>query len=281
MLNIKDIQSCDDVNSALAYLSTHPAAKPLAAGTDIIPAVRDHLISDVELLDLHKLEDLDYIKYENHSIKIGAMTTHDTISNAPLIKQYIPALSHACGQIGSAQIRRRATIGGNICHASPAADSVPVLVAAGSSVTYRTVNESKTLLLEEFLVGPRRTQLPAGALLKEISIPIPEGGWIGDYYKVGGRTALTIAITSVAVLYGFGEWRVAYGSMSAHVERTRNVEEHLTQNNVTKESIRETVDKNLSPISDIRASAQYRSIAAGNLTWLGWHKIYEKGLTTQ
>lgn len=279
MLNIKEIHSCDTLNEALTFLHTHPEVKPIAAGTDVIPAVRDHLTENPVLLDLHKLQELNYIKFEDGFVKIGVMTTHDTLSNSPLIRQYIPALARACGQIGSAQIRRRATIGGNICHASPAADSVPVLVAAGASVTYRSKDTSHTLLLEEFLTGPRRTRLPAGALLTEISVPIPEGGWIGDYYKVGGRTALTIAITSAAVLYGLGEWRVAYGSMSAHVERSRDVEEHLSKDNVTRESISQVVSQSLSPISDVRASAAYRSIAAGNLTWLGWHEIYEKGLT--
>lgn len=276
MLSIEKVYSCTNVQEALDFLSEDEKAIPLAAGTDIVPMLRDGISRNARLVDIHDVKELDYIVLEDGLLRIGAMTTHQTIARNEIIKKTLPALAYACGQVGSAQIRRRATIGGNICHASPAGDTLPVLIAADACAVIKTKDYTKTMLLESFITAPRKTQIPRGGLLQEVSILIPEGGWKGNFYKVGGRSALTISTASVAVLGDAERIHVAYGSMSARVQRIHIIEEFLENNrHAGKEVIKSIVKGCLSPISDIRASKEYRLEVASNLTWLGYHELQD------
>jgi CO/xanthine dehydrogenase FAD-binding subunit len=270
LLSIDKIYTCENITQALDYLTQDEEAMPLAAGTDIIPMLRDGAIKKARLVDLHNINELNYIRYEDGLLRIGAMTTHQSIAGNKLVQKYIPALSYACSQIGSAQIRRRATIGGNICHASPAADTLPVLIAADACAVIRSREYKKTILLESFFTGLKKTRLHKGAILEEITIIIPKDGWQGNFYRAGGRSALTISIASVAVMRGDQGIHAAYGSMSPCVKRIRAVEEYLDQNaNAEPGALREIVGECLFPITDIRALKEYRLEVASNLTWLG------------
>lgn len=278
MLSIKQVYNPTSLPAALERLQ-EPGTKPMAAGTDLIPAARDGAFSDLTLVDLSPLRDkLSDIRYEGGILKIGAMATHDAIARSPLVQAHAPVLAASCGQIGSIQIRNRATIGGNVAHGSPAADSVPFLAASGASVVIQTAEGITHMPITDFLVGPRQTALPIGGLVTEIDIPIPEGGWQGVYYKVGGRTALTIAIVSTAILKNGKDWRVAYGSMSAKIDRCTPVEAFLAEGSAhDRSAVADIVSKTLRPISDVRASSGYRLAVASNLSWLGYHELTTSG----
>ncbi len=278
MLSIQDVYTPASLDEALELLQK-PGIKPIAAGTDILPAARDGLLTGLSLLDLTPLKDaLSYIRFENGCLKIGALTTHTAIAANPLVKENAPVLASACGQIGSVQIRNRATLGGNVVHASPAADSVPFLVAAGASIVIKTSDGTSEMPIADFLVGPRKTMLPDGGLVTEICVPVPDGGWQGVYHKVGGRTSLTIAIVSVAVLKSGDDWRAAYGSMSAKIARCTPVEAFLASGAADdKRAVADIVKKTLKPISDVRASSVYRLELASNLTWLSYHELNNPG----
>jgi len=277
LLSVEKIYGCETISQALDQLSGDSGAIPLAAGTDIIPVLRDRGMGKVRLVDLHSIKELNYIHLEDGMLRIGAMTTHQAIATSEIVKKHLPALAYACSQVGSAQIRRRATIGGNICHASPAADTLPVLIAADACAVIRTREYRKTILLEKIFTGVKKTSLPQGALLEEISILLPDGGFRGNYYRLGGRKALTISISSVAVLQGTDGIHVAYGSMGPTVKRVKVIEEYLNScAGANKTVIRELVRQSLSPISDIRASREYRLEVASNFTWLGFSEV--KGL---
>ncbi len=269
MLNMREVMAPQSLDEALACLQNKNSI-PLAAGTDIIPQMRDGLLKDVSLVDLHYLSpQLGGIHMQQGCLHIGAMATHAQIARHPDVLVQIPMLAYACNLVGSAQIRNRATIGGNIGNASPAADSVPVLVAADAQVVFLTVEGEQTLPLCDFLVAPRRTKLPHGGLITKIIVPIPDGGWKGGYYKVGGRTALTIAIVSCALLYNKKSgFCVAYGSMSASVKRLPTLEAALLEHQPpTQEDLQKAAGACMSPISDVRASAEYRLAVAANLLW--------------
>jgi CO/xanthine dehydrogenase FAD-binding subunit len=277
LLPVEKIVSCGTVSQALDCLSQDEDAMILAAGTDIVPMLRDGALKNVRLVDIRNLKELDYIRVEDGLMRIGAMTTHQSIAESDLVQKYIPALATACAQIGSAQIRVRATIGGNICHASPAADTLPVLIASDACAVIRTGEYRKTILLESFYTGLKKTSLPKGALLEEVTILIPKDGWQGNYYRVGGRSALTIAIASVAVLRGDKGIQVAYGSMNPCVKRIRAVEEYLNLHaDAEKSELRKIVGEFLFPISDVRASKEYRLEVASNLTWLGAYELLQQ-----
>ncbi len=274
MLSFKQVYSPGSITEALEILQK-PDIKPIAAGTDIIPAARDGALSELSLLDLTPLQDeLSSIRFDNGCLKIGAMATHAAIAESPLVQENAPVLAAACSQIGSVQIRNRATLGGNVVHASPAADSVPFLTAAGASVVIKTTDGTFEIPIADFLIGPRQTALPAGGLVTEIRIPIPEGGWQGIYHKVGGRTSLTIAIVSVAMLKNGSDWRVAYGSMSAKIARSGPIEAFLASGAAGDQcAVADVIKKTLRPISDVRAGSEYRLTVAANLTWLGYREL--------
>lgn len=278
MLKARQIVMARSIDEAFTFLQNENTI-PLAAGTDIVPALRDGVLSEISLVDLHHLKELSYIRYQNQCLHIGALTTHAEISRHPDVQGKIPMLAYACGLVGSAQIRNRATIGGNIGNASPAADSVPVLVAAGTQVVFQTKSEKQTMLLSEFLVAPRKTKLPRSGIITQIIIPVPEGGWQGGYYKVGGRTSLTIAIVSCALLYNEKSgYRVAYGSMSPSIKRLPQIEQFLLENkNISQKELQKIVKESLSPISDIRAGSDYRLAVAANLLWQSWYELQQSG----
>lgn len=276
MLSIKDIYTCKDLNDALSFLKENPYYLPLAAGTDVVPMLRDKKIRDVSFLNLQNVDALKQIYLDaSHVLHIGAMVTHEQISVHPLILKYLPALAMACSVVGSPQIRARATIGGNICHASPAADTAAVLAAAcACAVLVKNNDTQRVILLEKFWLGPGKTCLQDGELLKEIMIVLPENGYQGKYYKIGGRSALTIAIASSAVLYDGQNWRISAGSISAVVKRLPLVEACLNQGTeIKKIELEALLRLCTSPISDIRASREYRLKAAAGLLWQAWYEI--------
>ena len=273
-LSIDRIYQCKTIDQAMDHLKQDPSAIVLAAGTDIIPALRDRVQEHVRLVDLQGIQGLDLIRLEEGILRIGSMATHQEIADSPVVGDLLPALAQACRLIGSPQIRRRATIGGNICHASPAADTLPVLVAAGAHAVIRSPEGKRTVLLEQFTTGVKKTIIPQAAILEEITIPIPEGGWKGSYYRLGGRNALTISIAAAAVIRDTDEFRVAYGSMAPVVRRIQAVETYLnTCEHADKAVLNDLTTQSLSPISDIRASKEYRTQVAANFTWLGWQEL--------
>ena len=252
---------------------------PIAGGTDILPLCRDGKLKVDALADMEALRgELGLVYFSEDTLEIGALTTMDTLSRHQTVKRLFPALAQAAGAVGSQQIRNRATLGGNIVHASPAADSVPPLVAAGAVVVLRGAAGERSLLLEDFLMGPGKTALTesdASELLTAVRVPIPQEGWRGGYTKVGGRTALTISIASVAMLYSAQTgYRVAYGSVAARVRRALTLEEALTAGE--EQRLSALIKGAISPISDVRASADYRRKLCVNLTLLARSQLQKE-----
>ena len=275
MLPIQSINSFGTLQETLKYFKENPDDLPLAAGTDIVPALRDKKINNVRLLDIHHLEALKHIYLDDQGVlHIGAMVTHEEAAGHPLILKYIPALAMACSVVGSPQIRARATIGGNICHASPAADTAPILAAAGACAVIVSEQMQRVVLLEQFWKEPGKTDLRPGELLKEVMIIVPENGWQGKYYKIGGRSALTIAVASAALMYDGNTWNASVGSMSAVIHRLTLIEQYLNlpgEPEVKKLEL--LLAASVSPITDIRATAKYRLKSAAGLLWQAWYEI--------
>ena len=245
--------------------------KITAGGTDVLPAVRDGRLKDICLLDLDYLkDDLGKIYESGGCLHVGALATHDGIVHSELVNKKFKVLAQACQKIGSAQIRKRATIGGNIVNASPAADSVPALLAAKARVCVKSGKGERQIPLGDFLKGPGRTDLKKGEILTEVCIPLPAGGgrWQGEYMKVGGRSALVISIAGAAVLRTpEGEFRVACGSVGPTVLRAERTEQIMNRGNVSLEKIKEALEQDISPIDDVRASGRYRKMVMANMLW--------------
>lgn len=238
-----------------------------AGGTDLIPLARDGKLQALTCVDIMSFAgDHNEIRLDGDTLYIGALARLTDCAKNEALRACCPPLAGALGQIGSVQIRNRATIGGNIVHASPAADSAPVLVAAGASLILRNGEETREILLEDFLTGPGQTTLAPGELLVQIKVPVPPGGWRGNYWKVGGRTALSISIAALAYLHHEGTGsRVAYGAVTPAVRRANEVET-LLDAGVLGDELADAVNRAIHPIQDVRASGEYRRMVCVNLT---------------
>ena len=266
-------QRVADEAELIAALS-EPNAVILAGGTDLLVRMRAGQVRPDLLVDVGFVSTLKGIgRTDDGAIEIGAAVPESDVLSSPIVRAALPLLAAALGVLGSVQIRNRGTLGGNLVNASPAADSaVPLLVYDAELVLVGTGGE-RTVPVEAFLVGPGKTALEPGEFVRTVRVPIPESGGTTFYHKVGKRRALTIAIASLgAVIRMVGgrvaDARLAAGSVAPTPLRLRSVEERVRGSALTEDAIAEArrlAIEAVSPISDVRATAQYRSRVVGDL----------------
>jgi carbon-monoxide dehydrogenase medium subunit len=194
-------------------------------------------------------------------------------------------LSEAAETLGSIQIRNRATIGGNLCHGSPAADMAAILLAMNCEVKIATGNGAKTIELDQFFCGPNQTILNRNEVLSQIIIPKEIEQFKGIYLKHGPRKAMDIGIVNIAILLnadvgsGFcNQIMIALGAVAPRPIRAKKAEALLNANRLTPELIQEAAEaasNEATPISDFRASAGYRQDLVKNLIIKGIQQILE------
>jgi CO/xanthine dehydrogenase FAD-binding subunit len=261
----------DTLDAALEVLATEPV-RLLAGGTDFFPALAGKTTSD-PVLDLSSIAALRGVSEQNGVWRIGATTTWSDIRNARLPAQF-RALQLAAAEVGSLQIQNTATIAGNICNASPAADGVPPLLSMNAAVEIAGPKGTRTVPLCEFITGVRKTDLKPGELVTAITVPNrPDER--SCFLKLGARRYLVISIAMVAVnvtMSGDGtlaDVAVSVGACSAVARRLRALEQALPGSRPGSAEFEKTVQAadlpELSPIDDVRASAAYRLDAVRTL----------------
>jgi carbon-monoxide dehydrogenase medium subunit len=222
------------------------------------------------IINLAGIRGLSYIEEKQDLLVIGALTTIADVANSEIIQRKTPILSLAASQLGNPLTRNRATIGGNLANASPAADMAPPLLALEASIhTERANKKGRDILLASFFLEESETVLQEDEIITEITIPKPERNEKGSYFKLGKREATAISIVSIAVMLEMEgklcrKARVALGAVAPTPIRARGVENMLEGEEITSELIRDCTAvllKEISPISDIRASADYRKLA--------------------
>jgi CO/xanthine dehydrogenase FAD-binding subunit len=255
------------LDEALALLGEAPW-KILAGGTDFYPALGSRPLSD-NVLDINALAELRSIGESRSHIVIGARTTWADILGHPL-PQAFDALKQAAREVGSPQIQNVASIAGNLCNASPAADGVPALMLLDAEVELRSRTESRVLPLHKFILGNRRIALEPGEMVTAIRIPRMSALGTSSFQKLGARRYLVISIAMAAarvVLTEDGkvaEAAVAVGACSAVAQRLRSLEATLVGLGISEidAAVEGAGLAELSPIDDVRGSAGYRRIAA-------------------
>lgn len=240
--------------------------KIVAGGTNFVPNLRDGTVRPKRVVDLGGLKTLSYIKEKNGLIKVGATTTIADLLKSPIIKKRAPVLWAACSQFAGPVVRNRATVGGNLVDASPAADTAVPLLALKAQVRLRSLNGQRTLALDRFFTGYRKTAIQSGEVLTEVAFPIPSPGTKYAYHKLGRRNAMAISVASVAVLLEMKgntckDAAIALGAVAPTPLRIAKAEALLKGKNVDVELAQkcaEVVAGCVKPIDDIRASAEYR-----------------------
>jgi carbon-monoxide dehydrogenase medium subunit len=243
------------------------SAKILAGGTDLLIQQAFESTPDIIAISLKDIEDLRQIdKTPEGNLFIGAMAKHAEVAHSPLVNQYFPALAKASHWVGSPSIRNLATIGGNICNASPSADAAPPLLAYGAKAIILSPSGEKGFDIEDFFTGPSTNVLKRGEILKGFLLT-PKPGWVADYEKLGLRKAMEIAIANVCIALEMdghkrcSGCRIALGAVAPTPIRAKKAEFILKDKRVTPELIQKCAEaavEETKPISDIRASADYR-----------------------
>ena len=253
------------LESALTLLAEQENIMPMIGGTDLVIAMREAASTPSHLVDLNEIPELNYVIVEEGYIKIGATTTHTQVASDPLINE-LPALYDAVSRLGSPQIRNRGTITGNICNASPAADTAPPLLVHDAEVVVKSLNEERIMPLEELFTGPKINSLDSDELLTEIRIPMPNGGTASSFKRIGRRKAFTLSIVSAAAFIQMEgktcvNANLAFGSVAETPIRAPEAEEALINSELDDGAIVEAskiVYETVEPITDVRGTAEYR-----------------------
>jgi CO/xanthine dehydrogenase FAD-binding subunit len=252
------------VDEALKVLAQGGCAV-LAGGTDHYPA-RVGRAPDEDILDLTAIRELRGIAERRDHWRIGATTTWTEVIGAKLPPLF-DCLKLAAREVGGLQIQNAGTMAGNLCNASPAADGVPPLLALNASVELASVQRRRTLPLAEFIAGSRKTALRADELLSAVLVPKPKHAARSHFLKVGARKYLVISIVmAAAVIERDGgivrAARIAVGACSPVAKRLPDLEAALIGKRLSGDLALAEHLAVLSPIDDVRGSAEYRNQAA-------------------
>lgn len=241
----------------------------LAGGTDVFPALGDRPLSG-SVVDISGLHELKGVVAEEGYFRIGGLTTWTELAKTPLPRCF-DGLKAAAREIGGVQIQNRGTVAGNLCNASPAADSVPPLLALDAEVELTSPVGTRRLQLAEFIIGNRKTLRQPGEILSRVFVPRTVENASSAFLKLGARRFLVISVVMVALVLEkdssnrVADVRIAVGSCSAVARRLAPLEHALKGKPVavgmgslvTADHLRD-----LSPIDDVRATAAYRREAA-------------------
>ena len=248
-----------------------PGIQILAGGTDFYPALGER-VSAAPLLDITGIPEIAGISVTTELVRIGAAATWTQLIRTPLPQEF-DALKAAAREVGSVQIQNRATLAGNLCNASPAADGVPPLLALDAEVELVSAQGERRVPLERFITGNRKTDRRPGEMVAAILVPRGIAGR-SAFLKLGARRYLVISIAMVAAVLAqdgrgrVAEARIAVGSCSVVARRLRALERDLAGAPLAAgigEQVAPGHLEPLSPIDDLRGTAAYRMDAARTL----------------
>ncbi|MEE9143934.1 MAG: xanthine dehydrogenase family protein subunit M [Candidatus Binatia bacterium] len=246
-----------------------PGGHFLAGGTDLVIAIKEKGLVPKYIVDLKRIPSLSGIREETDgSLTIGAMTTMRDVEISPVICRRYPFLAQSAAEVGSIQIRNRATVGGNMANATPSADVAPSLLVLGAKARINGTDGERLIDLEDFFRGPGQTVMRPEEILTAVLVPRSDERLVGEYIKFSPREMMDLAYVGVAVAFIFNKAekkcegvRIALGAVSPTPMRARRAEAVLENQILTEETAEhagQEASKECKPISDVRSSAEYR-----------------------
>ncbi|HYF95283.1 MAG TPA: xanthine dehydrogenase family protein subunit M [Symbiobacteriaceae bacterium] len=253
---------------ALRLLAGHENVRVLAGGTDLLVKMKTGSLAPQCLLNIQGAADLNHLETEN-GLRIGAATPLMTVEEAPVVRSRYTALYEALSAMAGPAIRSMGTLGGNLCNASPAADTSPALIALGALTVVERVGCFRSVPVEELFTGPGRTVLEREELLTEIWVPEP-GPNSGSAYTKIARVSGDIAKVNAAVFIRreggiCAECRIALGAVAPTAVRARSVESLLQGETLSRSLVQSAAAlaaRDINPITDVRSTARYRKAMA-------------------
>ncbi len=256
-----DYKVAESAEHAISLLGEHgDEAKLLAGGHSLIPMMRYRLASPSVLVDVGRLNDLNYIRRSNGSVAIGALTTHSDLEHSDELKQSCPLLASVAALVGDPAVRHRGTLGGTLAHADPASDLPAAVLALDGTITVQGPGGSREIAASDFFAGYFESALADDEMITEVSVPVSTGGW--NYQKFN-RRAQDWAIVGVAVAEG-GKG-VSLVNMGSTPLRATAVEEAVASGAPAADAAAVAAD-GLTPPSDLNADPDYRAHLARVLT---------------
>lgn len=268
-----ELTQATTLERALEILNSE-AVSPIAGGTDLMVLLDAGKLPPGKFLDINSIDSLKTIDEDEAHIYIGALSTFTDIRNNPLCQQYFPMMCEAGRWSGAKAIQNRGTIGGNICNASPAGDTPPALLCYDAEVELSSTEGVRWLPYHELHLDYKKLAKKPNELLTRIKIPKSDPHRFEHYEKVGTRLAQAISKICFAGLIEFNDdqtiqkIRLAWGAMGPYVLRSKTTENLLTGEKISDELISKVLnalDDELTPIADIRSTAEYRKKVAINL----------------
>jgi len=261
------------LDEAYAVLAALPH-RPIAGGTDMLVQINGEIGEPPDrLLDIWGLDELRGIGLEDGALAVGSLATYTRIRRSPDVAEHLPALAECAATIGAAQIQNRGTLGGNAANASPAGDTLPILLATDAELVLGSARGERTVPAADFWPAYRKTALAPDELILRIRFPLRAGRQV-RFRKVGTRRAQAISKVVMALSWtpgrsgAWNEVRVALGSMAATPVRARETEAVLEGAAPTREVADAAVGalaEELAPIDDVRSTADYRRAVAGRV----------------
>lgn len=261
-------------------------AQPLAGGTDLLVKLRKKCINVDWLIDLKGLDLMGIKTLGDGGISIGSLSTLATLMQSEIIGNKYSVLKETLSEMASVQICNRATIGGNLCNASPAADLAPALIAMGAKVVLTGAEHKRELNLESFLLGPGVTDLNLGEIMTDIILPPLPKGTGASFFKLK-RNAMDLSLVSVAVQIIVNKdqtcsiAKIVFGAVAPTPVVASKACNKLSQRIIDEELISEAAalaKEEIKPIDDVRASSKYRRSMVNILTQRAVKLAYQRAL---
>jgi CO/xanthine dehydrogenase FAD-binding subunit len=256
----------------------------MAGGTDLLVKIKKGITEPRCVVDVKGIPGLNGFSISKDQFTIGALTTMRTLETSPEVSRIAPLLAQAAGRLGSVQVRNKATLGGNLCNAAPSAETAPALLALDAQAEILARDGRRVIDLRQFFTGPGSTVLTQGEILTSLMIPLNDRSRQGSvYYKLSIRKAMDIAFVGVAVLLEIDrderirKARIGLGAVAPTPIRAIEAEKILLGRVLDQEAILESSQsaaKCCSPISDLRASADYRREMVNRLCRRGLLEAY-------
>lgn len=262
----------DSLQQALELLDGQRVV--MAGGTDLWPTWNAEGSRPRRVLSLHRLQELRGIQLQDGAVRVGATSTHGDLARSELVQEHCPALAQAAATVGAVQIQNRGTIGGNLVNASPAADLPPPLVAAGADVELVSARGTRQVPLDRFFTGYRQIDRHPDELLVAVHVPVLAAGAHEEFIKVGTRRAQAISKVMGACRLQLDDQGaivragISFGSVAPTVVRLERVEQWLVGRQLGPHTAGEAeamAADSVSPIDDLRSSAEYRRYVVGRL----------------
>jgi len=250
------------LTEATRYLADHPGSvRVLAGGTDLVAWLRDDAVAPDLIVDIKAIPDLHDLKLDGDVLHIGSLVTFTELIESPLIKQHAPLIAEMAETVASPGIRNRATMVGNICSAVPSCDAGPVLLAFDTTVHVTGPAGARSININDWFVGLRQTARTDDEVVTHLTIKLRQHG--GVYVKLMRYAGEDLAQAAVGIVaYADNEYRVAFGAVAPTPFRSTRIESELHGKPLDDDLVAAVVamvPDEISPITDMRASAEYRT----------------------